>query len=72
MKTWQEMALEYAAQGLRPYEVARRIEAELNLTGMYDKVYGYIKRHAGKTKEEPKERVVVQNHEPNHCDGGWK
>lgn len=72
MKTWQEMALEYAGQGLRPCEATRKIEAELDLTGMYNKVKNYMRRHAGKAKEEPKERVVVQNHEPNHRDCEWK
>lgn len=72
MKTWQEKALEYAAQGLRPCEVTRRLEAEFNQTGMYNKVKAYIRRHAGKAKVELTERVVVQNHEPNHCDTGWK
>jgi UDP-2,3-diacylglucosamine pyrophosphatase LpxH len=71
MKTWQEKSLEYAAQGLRPCEATRKIEEEFKLTGMYDKVYAYIKRHAGKTKEEQTERVLVQNHEPNRCDTGW-
>lgn len=72
MKSWQEMALEYAAQGLRPYEVTRRIESELGETNMYDKVYKYIKRHAVKNPDEQKDRVVVQNHEPTHRDSGWK
>jgi UDP-2,3-diacylglucosamine pyrophosphatase LpxH len=70
MKTWQELALEYAAQGLKPFEVARKIEAELGLTNMYDKVYGYIKRHHGKT-EKTEDRVIVQNHEPNHTKADW-
>lgn len=52
MKTWQELALEYAAQGLKPFEVARKIESELGLTNMYDKVYGYIKRHIGETEKK--------------------
>jgi hypothetical protein len=72
MKTWQEKALEYAKQGLRPCDITRKIEAEFNLTGMYNSVKGYVRRHAGKNKEEPKERVVVQNHEPNHSDTDWK
>lgn len=70
MKTWQELALEYAAQGLKPFEVTRRIESELGLTNMYDKVYGYIKRHHGKT-EQKEDRVIVQNHEPNHTKADW-
>lgn len=70
MKTWQELALEYAAQGLKPFEVAHKIESELGLTNMYDKVYGHIKRHIGKT-EQKEDRVIVQNHEPNHAKADW-
>lgn len=70
MKTWQELALEYAAQGLKPFEVARKIESELGMTNMYDKVYGYIKRHHGET-EKKEDRVIVQNHEPNHTKADW-
>ena len=70
MKTWQELALEYAAQGIKPFEVAHKIESELCLTNMYDKVYGYIKRHIGET-EKKEERVIVQNHEPNHTKADW-
>lgn len=70
MKTWQELTLEYAARGLKPFEVTRRIESELGLTNMYDKVYGYIKRHHGKT-EKKEDRVIVQNHEPNHTKADW-
>ena len=45
-KTWQELTLEYAAQGLRPCEIARKVEAELGLeTNMYDRVYFHIRRH---------------------------
>lgn len=65
-KTWQEMALDYAEQGLRPFEVTKQIEEKFGLTGMYDKVYGYIKRHFKKT-----ERVAVQNHDPNNRDVEW-
>lgn len=72
MKTWQEMALEYAAQGLRPCEVTRKLEVEFNQTGMYDKVKSYMRRHVGKTEVESTDRVIVQNHEPVHCDGEWK
>lgn len=70
MKTWQELALEYAAQDLKPFEVARKIESELGMANMYDKVYGYIKRHHGET-EKKEDRVIVQNHEPNHTKADW-
>ena len=44
MKTWQEAAFEYAAQGLRPCEATRKIESELGLTNMYNKVQQYMKK----------------------------
>lgn len=74
MKTWQELALEYAAQGLKPSEVVHRIEEELSLDHIYGKVYQYIKRHLGKSdkKESSVERVVVQNHEPIHMSSNWE
>lgn len=78
MKTWQELALKYAEEGLKPCDIARKIEDALGTTAMYDKVYAYVKRHYVK-KEEVKEqekttekdRVVVQNHEPVHCEYNW-
>lgn len=73
MKTWQEMALEYAAEGLRPCEIAKILEKELGTTAMYDKVYNYIKRHFIKRTDEPtdKDRTIVQNHEPSRWGGLW-
>lgn len=71
MKTWQTMALEYAAQGLRPFEVTRKIEEELGENGMYDKVYAYIKRHYNKDTAKPQDRVVIQNHDPRFRESCW-
>jgi UDP-2,3-diacylglucosamine pyrophosphatase LpxH len=75
MRTWKEMALDYAAEGLRPCEVAHKIEEELGTSAMYDKVYKYLKRHFVKAESEvdqtEKDRVVVQNHEPSYWDGHW-
>lgn len=71
MKTWQELSLDYAAQGLRPFEVAHRIEKELNMSKMYDKVYNYLKRHFKKT-ETNVSNSVVRNYEPNHRNVDWK
>ena len=71
MKTWQETALHYAVKGLRPYEVVRKIEEELNVRLTYDQVYNYIKRHLDKYKTDNKERVVIQNHDPNHSKSDW-
>lgn len=62
MKTWQDKALEYARLGLRPFEVAKKIEDEFGLTKMYDRVYSYIRRHANEQTNE--KRIVLQNHEP--------
>lgn len=70
MKTWQELALEYAEKGLKPFEVTRKIEDELGVTDMYDRVYSYLRRHRGKT-EKKEDRVIVQNHEPNHTKADW-
>ncbi len=71
MKKWQELAQVYSSLGLRPFEIAHKIEEELGESNMYDKVYGYLKRHArNKTEKEP-ERIVLQNHEPEHRKVDW-
>lgn len=70
METWQKEALEYAKQGLRPSEVTHKIERNHGLANMYDRVYGYLKRHF-KKDEAQKERVVVQNYDPNYSDADW-
>ena len=71
MKTWQELALEYAKQGLRPFEIARMIENDLGEHNMYDKVYNYLKRHFKKDTETQEKTVVIQNHDPEVRDAGW-
>ena len=70
MKTWQELALEYAAQNLRPCEVAHKIEKELGVTKMYDKVQKYLKRHF-KKEEVVISNSVVRNYDPSYRDAGW-
>lgn len=77
-KTWQELTLEYAAQGLRPCEVARKVESELGLeANMYDKVYFHIRRHFNKdqiptqNKKPEEKRVIVQNQDPKHHTSKW-
>lgn len=71
MKKWQELAQVYSSLGLRPFEIASKIEEELGESNMYDKVYGYLKRHVwNKTEKEP-ERTVIQNHEPEHRKVDW-
>ena len=72
-KTWQELTLEYAATGLRPCEVARKVEKELGLTtNMYDKVYFHIRRHFKKDEIiNNDKRVIVQNQEPEYHTSKW-
>lgn len=75
-ETWQDLALKYAAQGLRPCEVARKIEKDLGLTtNMYDKVYFYLRRHFKREEldkiEKPEKRVIVENQEPEHHKKDW-
>ena len=69
MSTWQELALRYSDEGMRPCDIARRIEDELDMFDMYNKVYKHIKRHG--RKKNSQDRVVIQNHEPNYSDNYW-
>lgn len=74
MKTWQEVALELADQGLTPRQVTDRIEAEFGMTRMYDTVYNYIyywRRKKQKAQAEESKRVIVQNQEPSHHILNW-
>ena len=66
MKTWQKAANDYAAQGLRPCEVTRRIEEEFGLTGMYDRVQKYIKRHGPKNKKSLTNTLHRQYKDAHH------
>jgi UDP-2,3-diacylglucosamine pyrophosphatase LpxH len=40
---------------------------------MYDRVYGYVKRHGGEVKQPsaPERNVIVQNQEPKHHESKW-
>lgn len=69
MKTWQEKALEYAREGLRPYEVAQKIEDEFGMTNTYNRVQKHIKRHIDDPISE--KRVALQNHEPKTQESFW-
>jgi len=73
---WKEKALEYYSQGFRPCEVAKMIEAELGLSGMYDRVRQYIYYHKRKKKQqsvvvEETKRIAIQNQEPEHYTDKW-
>lgn len=73
MKTWQKAANDYAAQGLRPCEVTRRIEEEFGLTGMYDRVQKHIQRHGPKNKKSltNEKKIAIQNQEPECYIDSW-
>lgn len=73
MKTWQELARKYIAEGTRPCDATRAIEKELGLSNMYEKVRGYFRRHKNEIFDAPqKERLaVVQNQEPNRHTARW-
>jgi hypothetical protein len=64
-------------------EITRKIESELGLSGMYNKVRWYIYKQKKngvnfeqlsylppEEQKEPK-RVVIQNQEPKHYEGKW-
>nr|DAM96983.1 MAG TPA: metallophosphatase domain protein [Caudoviricetes sp.] len=75
MKTWQELALEYSAQGLKPIEVTRRIEEELGVGSIegdiYHRVYYYIQKHKKQQDLEKEKRVAIQNQEPETHETNW-
>ena len=72
MITWQEMALKYSLEGLKPRAITEKIERELGLVNMYNRVKCYLYRH--KNVSEPnieKKRIAVQNQEPVCHEGKW-
>lgn len=70
---WRELALKYSAEGLRIIDVSKRIEKELGLTNMYNKVKCYIRRHRDEnnTDDKPKDRTVVPNYDPCCHENDW-
>lgn len=70
MITWKESALNYIDEGLRPCDIARRIETEFGLEKMYDKVQKFVKQVRDGTIEQEK-RVAVQNQEPSCVENTW-
>lgn len=69
METWQEAALKYSSEGLKPGEITKKIESKFGLKNMYHKVY-YICKCKFRPKIEEK-RVAIQNQEPERHDGKW-
>ena len=79
MENWKLWALAYTQEGLKPKEVAAKLETEHGMPGMYSKIRNYIHR-AGKkdlaTMQSPEKttdskRVVIQNQEPEHHEATW-
>lgn len=50
MNTWHERAMELNAQGLTKREIAKIIESEFGLTGMYNTVKSHIYRRLKKIR----------------------
>ena len=71
MKTWQELALQYHKEGMKTADIARRIEKELDMMFLYDRVQKYIKRHADKDSLQNEKRIAIQNQEPNITESFW-
>ena len=74
MATWQEKALEYLAEGMQPKAMTDRIENELGLSNMYNKIRWFVYTNKNKKDAPPVEeerRVVVQNQEPDHLTAKW-
>ena len=75
MNDWQKSAvLYYTEKGLKPKQIAEKIEAEFGLKNMYNTVRNFLHR-TGKNyilgKPEEKKRVAIQNQEPEHHEGKW-
>lgn len=76
MAKWHQIAVEYYAAGLRPCEIARKIEEQFGLTNTYGTVKNYlyrVRKRAEKLEKVIKEapRVTVQNQEPVAYDSNW-
>lgn len=72
MKTWQILALMYRDQGLKCKEITHKIEYELGLTNMYNKVKCFLYRNKDTAKPVVEEkRIVIQNQEPEYYTAKW-
>lgn len=75
MKIWHQMAWDLYCKGLKPCQVAERIEKEFNCTNMSSKVRNYLWRQKKKTAEtgenNKEKRIVIQNLEPETYKDTW-
>lgn len=76
-RPWHTRVDELSSKGLKPFEIAKVLEEETGAPSMYDKVYGYLKRHKNdgnaELPNEPKseKKIAVQNQEPKHFTNEW-
>lgn len=72
MKTWQDAALEYSAQGLKLKDIVEKIESEFGESKMYGKISQHLYRcRKKKLKAKSEKRVAIQNQEPECYEGKW-
>ena len=71
MTSWKQLALEYYAAGLSKKQVSDKIEIELELTNMYDRVRSYLYREDKRKAKNSEKRVVIQNQEPECHKAKW-
>lgn len=73
MKTWQEKALEYSAQGHKFRTVVSMVEDECGLENMYNRIAIYLHKCRKKKKTPVVEtrRVAIQNQEPEQYTVKW-
>lgn len=80
MELWKQKALKYQQEGLKPKEIADKLEKELGMCNAYSKVRNYIHRTAKKdladmpnlnVAQEKTKRIALQNQEPEHHIASW-
>ena len=79
-EAWRQIAIElYAAGGMRPYEVHKKLTEELGYSLTKDQVRGVIRRFKEKLESAEvtyklatdEKRITLQNQEPNRVDSKW-
>lgn len=73
MTSWRDLALEYYAAGMRPKQIAEKLEVEFGQTNMYKMVRNYIHRPSVKALRDgnSKPRIALQNQEPTQHEAKW-
>lgn len=73
MISWQQLALEYSAAGLKPKKIAEKIELEFGMSNMYNAVRNYLyrARKKGIKVVDQTKRVAIQNQEPECHKAKW-